>query len=133
MKAVKYFRVFLRCYTSPVRKLWLVFFILLLPFQFTWSAAAGYCSHETGATVSHVGHHSHVHNAADVVADAGAPLASGDDLDCGYCHLGCAQPLTRTVSVLSVTQASVYVRPEPSPSSSHVPDWIDRPNWFLAA
>ena len=107
--------------------------MLALPIQFTWSAAARYCSHETGAAVSHVGHHSHVHKAVVAHTDAGAPLASGDDADCGYCHSACAQPLTSQALAVSVTLGAVYLSPQLLPNSFHVPDCIDRPNWSLAA
>ena len=115
-----------------MRRLLLILFILALPLQFTWGAAARYCTHETGDSVSHVGHHSHVHKTA--VADTGSaePLANSDDPDCGYCHLGCAQPLASSAPSVMVTSESVYVPPESVPNSYRVPDWIERPNWSLA-
>ncbi|MBU0588332.1 MAG: DUF2946 family protein [Gammaproteobacteria bacterium] len=113
-----------------MRRLLLILFLLALPLQFTWGAAARYCSHETVDSVSHFGHHSHVHQTA--VSDSAEPLASGDDTDCGYCHLACAQPLICTNASVSLRTESAYILPTPGLNRFRVPDVIDRPNWSLA-
>ncbi len=115
-----------------MRRLLLILFIFTLPLQFAWGAAASYCTHEKDDRVSHVGHHSHVHQSA--VSDTGSaePLANGDDPDCGYCHLGCAQPLASSVPRVTVDSESVYVPPQVVPNSYRVPDLIERPNWSFA-
>lgn len=115
-----------------VRRLLIILFILALPLQFTWGATARYCTHEKGDSVSHVGHHSHVHQAAVSDTDTAALFAVGDDPDCGYCHLGCAQPLASSTPNITMPSASVYIPPEPVPNSYRAPDWIERPNWSLA-
>jgi hypothetical protein len=76
---------------------WIVIALLtLLPFQFTWTAAASYCVHESDAQAQHVGHHEHQHqHHGDTTVDqgsgdlAGNTLGSGD-LDCGHCHGNCS-------------------------------------------
>jgi hypothetical protein len=74
---------------------WLcVVLLALLPFQFSWAAVAGYCTHESNTQVRHLGHHEHVHDdaAADSTADAAVnPADDGRasasiDPDCGHCH-----------------------------------------------
>ncbi|CAN7752958.1 hypothetical protein LJR066_006743 [Acidovorax sp. LjRoot66] len=71
-----------------MRRLIAVFMLALLPFQFSWSAVAAYCMHEsTTAQAQHVGHHEHKHDAdkADHQADKGDQSA-GFDIDCSVCH-----------------------------------------------
>jgi len=33
--------------------------LLLLAFQFTWTAISAYCTHESGVAAQHLGHHQH--------------------------------------------------------------------------
>jgi hypothetical protein len=47
-----------------MRRLIAVFMLALLPFQFSWSAVAAYCMHESSTAQSqHLGHHEHKHEA----------------------------------------------------------------------
>jgi hypothetical protein len=120
-------------YNLLVRRLGIIFLMMLLPLQLTWGAAARYCSHETSNSAGHVGHHVHVHQT--VVTDDGVagPSVDGDDTDCGYCHLlGHAQPLIGNASSVTATAARGCVSAEISPPSCHVPDEIERPNWVFA-
>ena len=43
-----------------MRRCFLVFMMVLLPFQWSWAAAAAVCEHEAGKS-RHFGHHAHVH------------------------------------------------------------------------
>lgn len=55
-----------------MRRLFIVFLMLLLPFQSVWSAAATVCSHEkTQVGERHFGHHE-AHHEAQALADASA-------------------------------------------------------------
>jgi hypothetical protein len=73
---------------------WLLFVLMvLLPAQFSWAAAAPYCTHESSPTSFHVGHHAHVHQ--DSPADAqhipSDPETAKGSLtlnhsDCSFCH-----------------------------------------------
>lgn len=69
-----------------MRRLVLVFTMLLLPLQWSWAAAASVCGHESGN--SHFGHHEHQHAGAAAQADAEDPPdeAPGDHPDCHACH-----------------------------------------------
>lgn len=117
-----------------MRRLLLIFFIFTLPLQFSWGAAARYCAHETGDSVSHVGHHSHVHKAAVSDSGSAAALTDGDgsDPDCAICHLSCAQPLVSSAPQVKVSSEPVYFAPETVPNRYRVPGVIERPKWVLA-
>ena len=115
-----------------MRRFLLIFFIFALPLQFTWGASARYCTHESAASVSHFGHHAHVHKAVPSDCGKAASQAGYDDADCGYCHLGCASPLTQSASSLSLVPEAGYVTTEPVSNRYRIPDSIDRPNWLLA-
>ena len=115
-----------------MRRFLLIFFIFALPLQFTWGASARYCAHETAVSVSHFGHHAHVHKAAATECGNGASQSGYDDADCGYCHMGCAQPLPSTALSLPIATQSIYIPPETPPLRFRVPDLIERPNWSLA-
>ncbi|MBY4594352.1 hypothetical protein K3217_02195 [bacterium BD-1] len=72
-----------------MRRLIAIFMLALLPFQFSWSAVAAYCMHESATTqTQHVGHHEHKHEAESVVgqADKSGQNADQFDVDCWVCH-----------------------------------------------
>ena len=87
-----------------MRRLLLVFLLVLMPLQTVWSAAAAYCAHEQAPAAAHFGHHVHEHAGAYQDGDAHADVghASADDaqggaagsifnlgsadLDCHTCH-----------------------------------------------
>lgn len=64
--------------------------LLLLPIQFAFASAAGYCGLEKVEAPPHFGHHDHPD--AVPVPD---PQDDGDsgkvEKECGVCHLGCSQ------------------------------------------
>ncbi len=64
-----------------MRKL-IIFFLIVLPLQWSTAAVAAYCQHETESKAQqHVGHHAHDHQAS---ADLGGsdPADSDFDADC---------------------------------------------------
>ncbi|MGJ7491066.1 hypothetical protein [Variovorax sp. ZT4R33] len=76
---------------------WLcVLLLTLLPIQFSWAAVTGYCTHEAGAQVRHLGHHQHAHGdpQGDAATSSSSQAADDDDgrasatvdPDCGHCH-----------------------------------------------
>lgn len=115
---------------------WLcVFLLTLLPFQFSWAAVTGYCAHESGTQVRHLGHHQHAHG--DTTADAADSQPADDDgrvsasvdPDCGHCHglgVGMLMPwdpmagLARTRDSTPSTASGRLLRPTAPP---------DRPQW----
>jgi hypothetical protein len=64
-----------------MRRFILIFLMVLLPFQWSWAAAASVCAHEKGD--SHFGHHEHKHGASDEQAAEPAPSYHPD---CQVCH-----------------------------------------------
>lgn len=71
-----------------MRRLLLIFLMVLMPLQSAWSAAASVCAHETGSDVSHFGHHPHKHEGAKANTDTEKADGSalGCHSDCGVCH-----------------------------------------------
>ena len=116
-----------------MRKVLVIFLLALLPFQFVWGAAAGYCQHEQGSEVTHFGHHFHRHQAKAVKASDGSADAAkqpvGEDADCMSCHMSCASVVSEATVSLRADQVEQVV-----PTVGHaytrllVPS-IDRPKW----
>ena len=107
-----------------MRKALVIFLLALLPVQFVWGAAAGYCQHEPGQEVHHFGHHFHKHPAVD----KGKQLI-GDDADCVSCHVGSA-PVAADIefSPLPAAVPHVIALVLQDHSRLMVPS-IDRPKW----
>ncbi len=122
-------------YTQSVRRFCLLFLLVILPFQFAWGAAAGYCGHEKTAGAGHFGHHGHQHKAkADTDGEAVAKKvgAIADDPDCAMCHLGCVQPPTHQTTVVVDTPAAASTTLSSQRAESGRPGRIERPKWTLA-
>lgn len=125
-----------------MRKLVALLLLFLMSFQTSWAAIAGYCQHEQGAAVAHVGHHEHKHKAGHaplagksahgiLAGDSvSAASTSGGDPDCSVCHAGFL-PALMIEPALSVHVLTVSGLAEPS--ESHPPtaplDLPERPNW----
>lgn len=72
-----------------MRRLLLVFLMVVLPFQLAWASAASVCAHEELSTGTHFGHHEHDHQKAAHTADPTDGDESGSlsmHPDCGACH-----------------------------------------------
>lgn len=107
-----------------MRKALVIFLLALLPIQFVWGAAVGYCRHEPGQEVHHFGHHFHKHPAGDK-----AKQLAGDDADCVSCHVGTA-PVTANVEVSPVpASAPQVVALVLQDHSRLMMPSIDRPKW----
>jgi hypothetical protein len=115
-----------------MKRIFLIFLLMMLPLQFSWAIAGTYCAHEEAAA-PHFGHHVHKH---DETRD-GETRDDGEhgttklqaDTDCDYCH--------HVPSNAIAAAAPAFARPGPgacivadSPRySSHIPDLIPRPDW----
>ncbi len=115
---------------GPMKKYLAMFLLVLLPLQFSWAAAAGYCQHEAGVTANHPGLHTDNHHAADHHESGkdGAPSA-GVHSDCAACHLGCAAALTSDLNMPAAAtdqdhQSDYLV----NPSRAHT-ERPERPQW----
>jgi hypothetical protein len=109
-----------------------ILLLILLPFQFSWSVAAGFCMHETGAAAKHFGHHIHVHQDGKD-GKATSPAGQAVDSDCAACHLD-GPSLAPAVPTVSTSQA-----PTPFEESIVIalpwapPTLPERPNWTSPA
>jgi hypothetical protein len=126
-----------------MRRWLLVLLLFVLPLQFAWAGAAGYCQHEQEAKTWHLGHHSHEHadgqgataKASQAVpdsdsdGDAAAPLGL-DHGDCSVCHLGCAKPFANAMPDCTLDLRQHFASPAPPRPAALGADRIDRPNWF---
>ena len=129
---------------------WLTLLLLvLLPLQFTWTAAAVYCQHEGAregsASIGHFGHHEHEHPATPDVADVAdvveVPAGADDptdfprlsvDSDCGYCQLSATKPVQRQPPALSAEPGAVSPDATATRWQTRDPDRLERPDWRLA-
>lgn len=115
------------------RRIFLVLLMLALPFQASWSVAAGFCQHEQGKAASHFGHHDHKnHDATN--GDATDKYSSQVDRDCGYHH----QESPHWLPTLNQTPDSFTESQNLNPDiqlllSEAIVERPERPNWLLAA
>jgi len=111
----------------------MVFFAVILPFQFAWAGAGFYCQHETGQAAQHFGHHEHQHQGpGDQTKSDSGKLNVGGDNDCSS-HLngqGCFSSFSE--ALLNVPMA-VFNDICPRRFTSHFPDGPERPDRQLAA
>ena len=115
-----------------MKRLALVFLMLLLSLQSAWAAAGAYCQHEQDAAVQHFGHHAHQHQAADK-SDAGGGPASTFHGDCPSCHLGGVGAVTSVLDVPSPAPASPAVASENDFLLSVFLEGPERPKWASPA
>jgi len=111
-----------------------ILLLMLLPFQFCWSAAAAYCQHESGAAAAHVGHHSHVHKNVSKAGKEASAL-SGLDSDCPTCVLHADGP-SLPPDMPSVAPSVAHLAPVPHEvlaALSPPPSLPERPKWALPA
>jgi hypothetical protein len=108
---------------------WLIlFFAVLLPLQFAWSAASAYCQHEiTEEQSKHFGHHFHAHK-GEVKKSSDSKLMA--DSDCAACHASAAASTPTRIVLPDFAVASIATRAMPSlPFSSALARAPDRPQW----
>lgn len=123
-----------------MRRFLAIVLLALLPFQFSWAAAASYCEHETQGD-GHFGHHEHQHCAdagavGELVADADArgDKASGAmDLDCGNCHGQCSVMLTLSAKVPGTLSTAPPSASTNEAGGAHAPARPERPQWLRLA
>lgn len=114
-----------------MKKFLLILLLFMIPFQFSWAAAAVYCQHEQ-APSSHFGHHTHQHKAQDSNTDADKSVEKYHG-DCESCHLFSHAPLISAAIKPARLDAQDHVLPRARDYRSHIPAPPKRPNWTLAA
>lgn len=117
---------------------WLVlFFAVLLPLQFGWSAASAYCQHEASPQHGeHLGHHFHAHQAeGDAQADQRSGGGEGKSAfsahaDCASCHAAGAAVMLGRLDAHRVPALGAGAAPTAAPPfSSALARAPDRPQW----
>jgi len=130
-----------------MRRFLLLLLALLLPFQFSWAAAAAYCGHEGPDAPWHIGHHVHHHEIGagkvaieKVAAKASTDKSKGDvkvaafDNDCSFCHAA-LQPLVNPPDAFTPpVQRGDTIAPSPRAAfTSLSPRAPERPQWSRLA
>jgi hypothetical protein len=111
-----------------MKRTFVIFLLVLLPLQFSWTAAAAYCAHEQEVTMQHFGHHVHKHEkAGDSAKDASQKAKA--DTDCDYCHHAPSSALFAAAAPFAAPDSTVHARFALQRYTSHIPDLIPRPDW----
>ena len=114
-----------------MRRLFILFMLVLLPFQFVWGSAAQYCTHESSPQASaHFGHHSHAHEGGDEAAKTsgvGTNLGTFDG-DCASCHLGTAAGLLGEVPIVPPLSHALSLSDHVTLYQSYIPLGLERPD-----
>lgn len=116
-----------------MRRLLIIFMLILLPVQITWAGVSAYCKHESGVAAKHFGHHEHEHQAQEKESKQSSSTFKFDG-DCGVCQFG-------GIGFASISSVSIATLPpqvelnEISTDlvSSYRPDRPERPKWVRAA
>ena len=121
----------------PRSKFLAVILLVLLPIQFVWGAATGYCQHETRTSDTHFGHHVHEHQAklATRLKDSAEVDRSigGDHPDCPSCHLTSVSAVLDQVPLMTGSHAGPLAFADEQSHPSFLRHRIERPNWRRAA
>lgn len=122
---------------AGVRKAVVLILLVLLPIQFVWGAATGYCEHETRTADTHFGHHVHEHQAklptrSKDSAEVDRSLG-GDHPDCPSCHLTSVSAVLDQVALMAGSQADPLAAADEQSHPSFLRHRIERPNWRRAA
>lgn len=119
--------------TSPsfMKKYLLILLLIVLPFQFSWAAAAAYCQHEQGAA-THFGHHGHQHKVHGNKADV-SKTADKFHGDCESCHLFSHVSLISAAAEPAHCAAQDHLLPLTRDYRSHIPAPPKRPDWLPVA
>jgi len=116
-----------------MKRLALIFLMLLLPLQSVWAAASAYCQHEQDVTAKHFGHHTHQHKASIDRNDGTGKSPLNVHADCGICHLSCPAATESVRPTIHMASGSFAVADQPEALSSVFPDHPERPKWLPAA
>lgn len=114
-----------------LKRIIVVFLMLVMSFQMAWAVPSSYCQHEQGVAVQHFGHHTHQHQ-DNGKAHPGKVPGSLDD-DCAYCHLGGVILPSAWFSVVALPLLSVSFSSNLEAMSSLPAREPERPKWTLTA
>ena len=109
-----------------MRRVIVYLLLIVLPLQFTWVAASGYCAHETGVAAEHFGHHDHKHSGTAHATEQ-SKAGSMTHADCDMCHFGFSVPSV-DVLITADSPPNQDVFAEPLEHASHIPGLPERPD-----
>ena len=115
-----------------MKKLILIFLLLIVPLQFAWAAAGVYCQHEQGKASFHFGHHAHSHDGKHDAADSKTKV-SKVHLDCSSCHATGTAILVSSAALAPLPSTLEYFEPRAISYSSFIPDGPRRPDRLAGA
>lgn len=116
-----------------MKRLLIIFMLIVVPLQLSWAAAAAYCEHESNPKTVHFGHHEHKHiaSAAEIKSDASKSAAAIDG-DCTSCHLGGIAILAMPASTLMLdVLGAPSITAGNSLLASSRPSRLERPKWAV--
>lgn len=118
-----------------MKKLFIIFLLMVLPFQYSWAAAAAYCQHEKEPT-THFGHHSHQHQ--DVAQNSTETAEDESDFaqvhsDCGVCQFAGQASFLTTLPKVFAPPGAFTVLPLFVSFTSHIAEGPQRPDRHLVA
>ncbi|VTV17846.1 MULTISPECIES: hypothetical protein [unclassified Variovorax] len=119
---------------SAMRRFLFVLLLAVVPLQFAWSAASGYCRHEAGTGAAHFGHHDHKASALSVEKAHDLKLkqiADGDD-NCIGCHINVVLQIVDRVPPVIAAGALRPPDSRPHHYRSPTPPGLERPARRLA-
>ncbi len=116
-----------------MRRLSVIFLLVLLPLQLSWASVAPYCQHETDNRTRHFGHHDHQHQASLDQGNADSKLSGGIDNDCGTCHAGCCVAFMGDIEFKSPVRVSDVIDGYRTGCTSPPLDIPERPDWAAPA
>jgi hypothetical protein len=116
-----------------MRKILILFLLVMLPFQLSWAGAGVYCQHETGQAAQHFGHHEHKHTVHGDQGKIESDKANqGADNDCSF-HLNGFNCFLSSQDTRTLSPAVVFNDIPPPQYVSYIPDGPERPDRLLAA
>lgn len=128
--------------TTQMTRWLLLVLMVLLPAQFSWAAAAPYCTHERNPTTFHVGHHAHVHQGSKSDAQptpseaepepARSPVAP-DHADCSFCHGMVGQFAAPVELQFELPAQREFISASRTLTGNGRETSIERPKWTRAA
>jgi len=116
-----------------MRRLLVIFLLVLLPLQLSWASVAAYCAHESESQAQHFGHHDHQHQASQDQDNTDSKLSGSIDSDCGTCHAGCCVAMLGNIQIKSPVHASNVIDGSWTGLTSPPLEIPERPNWAALA
>lgn len=116
-----------------MKKIFIIFVLILLPLQYSWALAANYDLHAKQDTEAHFGHHNHdiEHKNAKNDVDDKKSHTEYSHQHYGFSHLSCNELLKPNLPSFA-PQANIFFCQSISFYHSPPNSTLDRPNWRAA-